>query len=180
MDYFIITLILSIVTIGFKPNTALTEKANELITDYQKGDITLNEYQEEVYQLNYDLQKSNININIVNIVLYVGYFMVFACLNKGQTLGKKLFKIKVVNKNDETPSIWNMIVRSLFIYGIISLLYSTITINFLGVKAFANSYMIVNYVDTFLLIVAFFMVIYKKDGRGLHDVIAGTKVVESR
>ncbi len=102
----------------------------------------------------------------------------FATLNKGQTLGKKLLKIKVVNKDGEKPSIWNMLLRSLFIYNIVSALFSIIFVNILSVNTFTYIYTIVGYVEFFVIIVSFFMVTYKKDGKGLHDMIAGTNVIE--
>ena len=180
LDYFIIIFIASLITMGFGSNktTDLTNKMSQLANDYQSGEITIDEYKEETYKINYELQKSNVTTNIVSVTLYIGYFIVFATLNKGQTLGKKLLKIKVVNKNNEKPSIWNMLLRSLFIYNIISALFSIIFVNLLSVNTFTYIYTIIGYVEFFVIIVSFFMVTYKSDGRGLHDIIAGTNVIE--
>lgn len=180
LDYFIIIFIASLITMGFDSNktTDLTNKMSQLANDYQSGEITIDEYKEETYKINYELQKSNVTTNIVSVTLYIGYFIVFATLNKGQTLGKKLLKIKVVNKNNEKPNIWNMLLRSLFIYNIISALFSIIFVNLLSVNTFTYIYTIIGYVEFFVIIVSFFMVTYKSDGRGLHDIIAGTNVIE--
>lgn len=177
LDYFIIIFIVLLITMGFDSNktTDLTNKMSQLANDYQGGEITIDEYKEKI---NYELQKSNVTTNIVSVTLYIGYFVVFATLNKGQTLGKKLLKIKVVNKDGEKPSIWNMLLRSLFIYNIVSALFSIIFVNILSVNTFTYIYTIVGYVEFFVIIVSFFMVTYKKDGRGLHDMIAGTSVIE--
>lgn len=180
IDYFIVLVIASLITMGFNTNknNDLNNQRNQLISDYQNEKITIDEYKNENYKLIYKLQKENITVNIVTITLYIGYFVVFATLNKGQTLGKKLLKIKVVNKDGEKPSIWNMLVRSLFIYNIISALFSIIFVNILSVNTFIYIYTIVGYVEFFVIIVSFFMVTYKKDGKGLHDMIAGTSVIE--
>ena len=180
LDYFIVIFIVSLITIGFNSNktNGLTDKMSKLLSDYQNGEITIDEYKDETYKINYELQKSNLTTNIVSVTLYIGYFVVFATLNKGQTLGKKLLKIKVVNKDGEKPSIWNMLLRSLFIYNIVSALFSIIFVNILSVNTFTYIYTIVGYVEFFVIIVSFFMVTYKKDGRGLHDMIAGTNVIE--
>jgi len=172
--------IVSLITMGFNSNKTndLTDKMSKLLSDYQNGEITIDEYKDETYKINYELQKSNLTTNIVSVTLYIGYFVVFATLNKGQTLGKKLLKIKVVNKDGEKPSIWNMLLRSLFIYNIVSALFSIIFVNILSVNTFTYIYTIVGYVEFFVIIVSFFMVTYKKDGRGLHDMIAGTNVIE--
>lgn len=180
IDYFIVLVIASLITMGFNTNknNDLNSQMNQLISDYQNEKITIDEYKDETYKLNYELQKENITVNIVTITLYIGYFVVFATLNKGQTLGKKLLKIRVVNKNNDKPSIWNMLVRSLFIYNIISILFSTVAVNFLNINTFTYIYTTLGYIEYFVIIISFFMVIYKKDGRGLHDMIAGTNVIE--
>lgn len=180
IDYFIVLVIASLITMGFNTNknNDLNSQMNQLISDYQNEKITIDEYKDETYKLNYELQKENMTINIVTITLYIGYFVVFATLNKGQTLGKKLLKIRVVNKNNDKPSIWNMLVRSLFIYNIISILFSTVAVNFLNINTFTYIYTTLGYIEYFVIIISFFMVIYKKDGRGLHDMMAGTNVIE--
>ena len=180
IDYFIVLVIASLITMGFNTNknNDLNNQRNQLISDYQNEKITIDEYKDETYKLNYELQKENITVNIVTITLYIGYFVVFATLNKGQTLGKKLLKIRVVNKNNDKPSIWNMLVRSLFIYNIISILFSTVAVNFLNINTFTYIYTALGYIEYFVIIISFFMVIYKKDGRGLHDMIDGTNIIE--
>ena len=35
-----------------------------------------------------------------------------------------------------------------------------------------------SYIETFFIVVSFFMVLYRKDKRGLHDMISGTKVID--
>ncbi len=180
IDYFIVLFIASLITMGFNTNknNDLNSQMNQLISDYQNEKITIDEYKDETYKLNYELQKENMTVNIVTITLYIGYFVVFATLNKGQTLGKKLLKIRVVNKNNDKPSIWNMLVRSLFIYNIISILFSTVAVNFLNINTFTYIYTALGYIEYFVIIISFFMVIYKTDGRGLHDMMAGTNVIE--
>lgn len=180
IDYFIVLVIVSLITMGFNTNknNDLNNQRNQLISDYHNEKITIDEYNDENYKLIYELQKENMTVNIVTITLYIGYFVVFATLNKGQTLGKKLLKIRVVNKNNDKPSIWNMLVRSLFIYNIISILFSTVAVNFLNINTFTYIYTALGYIECFVIIISFFMVIYKKDGRGLHDMMAGTNVIE--
>lgn len=180
IDYFIVIFIISMITMGFSSSATndISKKASELVSDYQNEKITAEEYTEEYSKLSYELQKSNVNMNIASITLYVGYFIIFATLNRGQTLGKKLFKIKVVSKDNKDVNVWNMLIRSLLIYNLISAIFSVIFVNFLGVNAFTNIYMVIGYIEYFVMIVSFFMVTYKKDGRGLHDIIAGTNVIE--
>lgn len=179
MDTLILSIIFSIITIGFiNNNSNINKEINNVLEQYENSEITIEEYTDKIINLNYELQKNNFASNILNVVLYIGYFIVFGYLNKGQTIGKKIMKIRVVNNSQESPSIWNMIVRSLFIYGISTLLFSVIFVNIFDIMTFTFGYLIVTYVEAFLMIIAFFMILYKKDGRGLHDIIARTKVIE--
>ena len=179
IDSLILSFVFAVITMGFKLDTkSITEEVNNILEQYESGEITIEEYLDKTLELNYELQKSSLVVNSLNIVLYVGYFIVFGYLNKGQTIGKKICKIKVVNKKNDKLSIWNMLVRSLFIYGIFTLIYSVIFVNIFNKEIFGYSYVIVSYLEIIFMTVVFFMVLYKKDGRGLHDIIANTNVIE--
>ena len=179
IDTMILSIIYAIITMGFTVDTSdINTELSNVLEQYENSEITVEEYTDKVIELNYELQKSSFTTNVLEVVLYIGYFIVFAFLNKGQTLGKKLCKIKVVNKEGGTPSIWNMIFRSLFIYGISTLLFSVLFVNVLDSKIFTYGYTIVTYVEAIFMMISFFMIMYKKDGKGLHDIIAKTYVIE--
>ena len=52
-----------------------------------------------------------------------------------------------------------------------------VTVLFLTKSAYIESSTIVSNIFMYLYILIFAMVLFQKDGRGLHDIIAGTKVV---
>lgn len=179
IDTMLLSIIFSFITIGFVSDSSdISKELNDVLEQYENNEITIEEYTDKVVDLNYQLQRTNFMSNVVNVVLYIGYFIIFGYLNKGQTIGKKLCKIKVVKEDNDIPSVWNMIVRSLFIYGITTLLFSVLFVCILDAMIFTIGYLIVTYVEAILMIISFFMVLYKKDGRGLHDIIARTKVIE--
>ena len=177
IDYFIILLVLSFITANINVGSDITEKVNNLTNEYKNGNITIEEYNEEVLPLNYELTKRKLPVNVITCVIIIGYYIVFAYFNKGQTLGKKICKIRVVNDKGERASIWNILIRSLFIYGIITTLYSLICINFLDIESFNYSVSVVSVIESLFIVISLLMMLYKKDGRGLHDIIAKTKVI---
>ena len=172
IDYFIILLVLSFITANINVGSDITEKVNNLTNEYKNGNITIEEYNEEALPLNYELTKRKLPVNVITCVIIIGYYIVFAYFNKGQTLGKKICKIRVVNDKGERASIW-----SLFIYGIITTLYSLISINFLDIESFNYSVSVVSVIESLFIVISLLMMLYKKDGRGLHDIIAKTKVI---
>lgn len=177
IDYFIILLVLSFITANINVGSDITEKVNNLTNEYKNGNITIEEYNEEVLPLNYELTKRKLPVNVITCVIIIGYYIVFAYFNKRQTLGKKICKIRVVNDKGERASIWNILIRSLFIYGIITTLYSLISINFLDIESFNYSVSVVSVIESLFIVISLLMMLYKKDGRGLHDIIAKTKVI---
>ena len=177
-DFIVVTFIVSIITMGFKSNSDVINRMHELVVGVANEEVSLEEYSNQIFELNYEYQKSIIPNTIVNVVVSIGYFIVFAYLNKGQTLGKKLFKIKVVNKDGNNPSIWNMLGRSIWLYGIFTGIINTICLFILNAKLFNYVSTIVNYIYYGFIILCFFMVMYKKDEKGMHDKIGKTYVKE--
>ena len=80
----------------------------------------------------YYISKYSISYNIVIIVGILLYFGVFQKYCNGQTIGKKLMKIKVVDNNtNENPNIWKHLLRTIPMYyiyigGLIPLIINTI------------------------------------------------------
>lgn len=179
IDTFLLSIIFSLIAVGFSDNSSATlEEITNALEEYENNEITIEEYNDKILELNYDLQKKTVLSNTLEVVLYIGYFVVFSYLNKGQTLGKQICKIKVVRIDGDVPGIWNMVVRSLFIYGIFTLLFSVVFVNILDTIIFTYGYYVAVYIEFFFMIISFFMVLYKKEGRGLHDIMARTKVIE--
>lgn len=177
IDYIIIMIALLGITASMNIGSDITDDINDLTNEYRNGEITIEEYTEKVLPLNYELTKRKLPANIATVVVFIGYYVIFAYFNKGQTFGKKICKIKVVNNDGDKPSIWNMLVRSLFIYGIITSLYSIITINFLSMNDFSYSVSVISIIECMFIVITVLMMLYKKDGRGLHDIIAKTNVI---
>lgn len=178
-DFIIVTLIISVITMKFSiSNNDVVDKLNELIVSVNNEEITMEEYSTEMLKLNYDYQKSMVPLTLVNVLVNFSYFVIFATLNKGQTLGKKIFKIRIVSKDGKNPSIWNMLIRSIFLYGMLIGITTIIGVNIFAAKTFIYVDTGINYVSYIFIIICFFMVYKRKDCRGLHDMMAGTNVIE--
>ena len=151
IDYFVITILLTIVTIGTPVDDSFTNETTDLMNSYVNEEISIEEYNDKVYDINYRLQKSSILSNVISFVVMFGYYIVFAYLNKGQTLGKKLFKIRVVSTDDKV-SLKGMIIRNIIIYGFITKLYNIIFVNLFDVNMFNSVYSILSYIMSLFVI----------------------------
>ena len=116
--------------------------------------------------------------NGLALVLTIGYFVVFQYMNKGKTFGKMALAIQVVDANTEKPtSIIKGLIRSLIILGILSSCLELIFINFLAKDSYMTGYLAIGAIELIFIIVSVIFILYRQDGRGLHDLMANTKVI---
>ena len=125
----------------------------------------------------YDIAKLSLPTSIISLVLTILYFVVFQYFNKGQTIGKKLFKIKVVSEDGNNPSFIQVLVRGLIIYSIITSFVLVILIALTNKTFYINASQYVSLVDMGIIFVSIGLIMFRPDGCGLHDLIVHTNVV---
>lgn len=154
---------------------------------YDKYQSTYDEYSElvkkesdvskdELINLNYDLYKYRTVNNGLSIVILVLYFGVLQMVMKGQTLGKKMMNIKVVSNKDKNLHFGNYLVRCVILNNIIFLLSTIILVYVTSGKPFYYAVYIISLMESLLYMINIFFIVFKSDNRGIHDMIAGTKV----
>lgn len=178
LDIFIISFIFSIITIGFKPNTDIEKKYNEVYDNYINGEITAEQYLEEYTDVLYDMQKANALPNTINTLLIIVYFIVFQYLNKGQTIGKKILKIKIVNEEKKDISISQMLIRGIMIYSVLSSLINIILFFNVSRKVYMTSYLSVGAIETLILFLSAIFILYRNDKKALHDIVSKSIVIK--
>lgn len=174
---FVISSLLS----GVIPITEKAQLASENIMDLtmrvSEEQISKEKYNTELQSLNYELIKETVIISLINIVVYLLYFVVYPVYNNGQTIGKRTQKLKIVNKNNKEASMNSLLIRTLVLHGIAINIISLILILALNKNSFILINNILSYLHYLILIIVIFMIILSKNGRGLHDILANTKVI---
>lgn len=132
---------------------------------------------EEVINITYDMSKYGLSIEIINLVVTVLYFVVFQYLNNGKTLGKTLMKIKVVSKDSKKIKFYQILLRSLIINSILSSFVLILILSFCSKSIYLLSSRYIQFIDMTLVFVSIIMILFRQDGRGLHDIIASTEVI---
>ena len=99
---------------------------------------------------------------------------------KGQTIGKKILKLKVVNNNGSEATFMNLLRRDLL--GVVIIEGSFVPLsNYIRnvlmpyVGRVPVQYLV--YLFTIVSLVSVSLLVFEKNGRMLHDYIGGTKVV---
>ena len=161
--------------------TEYMEMYNEIIQS-SNSSYTITPQMESVM---YDVARYSISMSIIELSVIVLYFTMFPFLFQGQTIGKKLLKIRIVHKDEgKKPGFVNYLLRAilypLFTSGIFYCAV-TLTLNILGLVIFKQTHF-VNINKTVLMIgivwgyIDTFSCVFRKDGRPLHDLIANTKI----
>lgn len=179
VDYILIIVLVSLISTPFI-DTKKTEKIEnetlEIVEKYNANEITSEEYIERYTDVYYSLGRTTGVVTFITIIIDILYFVVFQIYNKGQTIGKKLLKIKVIS-DDGNLSMNQMIFRSLICN---TILLNIINFGFITFSS-KNIYTGVSVILTLIqYIVIFISVIMAttKEGKTIHDRIAHTRVVK--
>ena len=97
----------------------LNVEMNSVTESYLNAEIDEKTYLTESSSITYQLAKKNGLLTFVTIFIEILYFVVYQLYNSGQTLGKKLLKIKVVSLDEEDLNVNQMIFRTLIINSIL-------------------------------------------------------------
>lgn len=179
IDIMIVSLIASFISTPFinaSNSEKLTKQSSELVEKVMAGEIDQKTYIKEASVITYQIDKNNALYTIINIIFGFVYFVIFQFYKKGQTIGKQIFKIKV-DSNDGVLNINQMIARGLLIDMILFDLIRFAFCMFGSSKSYFLGYSSVMMVEIIVLSLCGFMVMFKKDRRGLHDILCNTKVV---
>lgn len=181
IDFMIVNLIVSIVTIGMSTTKVenLNKQLVELENNMMSGEVSIEEFTEKSTSIMYDLEKASIPTDIVTVIIFIGYFIVFQYLNKGQTLGKKIFKIKIVEgEKKDSPRLTTVITRSLLIDMIFMRVFIVAMVIALDSYAFVMVYGLFSMLYMIFIFICVFMMLFRNDKVSLHDMITRSNVVE--
>lgn len=143
--------------------------------DLADGDENnLIKYSAIINDLSYDLSKASIANNLISIGLYFLYFVVFQRYNNGQTIGKKLLKLEVVD-DEETVSFKKLLIRGIILYPMLFELLDVIIISILSKSLYIRLSTWISLVKYICFLGCFLPILIGK--RGLHDKLANTDVI---
>ena len=179
IDILIVVVLLNLITynINFDKRDDLNSEITNYLTEYDPTDI---ESANKLLDLQYQYNKESDLVDAISVIITIGYFIVFQYFNNGQTIGKKILKIRVTDKNKEKVKFMQLILRSIIIYQILVNILNLISINVFDKMLYLNLYSILTSIQSIFIVVTMLFILYRKDKRGLHDIMSGTFVVSER
>ena len=181
IDVIIVSVIVSLLTFGIQKSRQYTETKNDMgriLSEYFDSKISMNEAADAAFENQYILDKEDVPNNLIELVITVGYFVLFAYYNKGQTFGKKLVHIRVISNDGEDANYSQLFGRALIINGCLSSIISLAIIGFIKPNQYVHTIGLIGLLQSIMIICTIIMVAKRKDGRGLHDIISKTRVIE--
>ena len=129
-----------------------------------------------IAQLQYDFVYYSFYSYIILIVVKILYFIIFQYINEGQTIGKAIFKIQVISQRGKLK-FYQLALSSLIVCNIITASINLVCLKMLNMNAYNSIASILNSIEIFIIIANVIMIKFRKDSRGLHDLISKTQVV---
>lgn len=186
IDFFVVYFVLLIFSSIFSAILPANEKEDKaydsFLNSYQemllnptedKADKFLSEQSENMYII----EKGTVPVLLFGVIINLAYCGAFQYMNNGQTIGKKLLKIRIVSKDDKKKYTYlKSTLRAALNFGIFSNTILCIILIVLSSKTFLIPYYAVSIMAFLFRLVTVIMVAFKNDGRGLPDLICGTVV----
>lgn len=179
IDVLIVSLLTSFLSNPFVDNKKiekLSEDVVNLVEKYGEKEIDTKKYVADYINISYDLAKENGKIVIIQILLGIGFYIIVPLYSNGQSVGKKLLKIRVVSENGELTSnqlVFRSFIANALLVDILSLMFLIFASRSMYFYLLAI-FKLIQYIITFISIV---LVIYSKKGLAIHDKLVHTRVV---
>ena len=178
IDLVILLIIINLVNLFIKVDTNLLKDLQELNKNMIGSVISLNEYFHKYAEVIKKIDMINIFKTIINSLILFGYFLIVPMVNKGSTIGQHISNVKVVDEIGESVTLIGLVRKNLIING---LAYTIITIPMLYILPSFYYFIgisILGFIQIMVVITSAFMVIYRRDRKGLQDIFSYTMVVE--
>lgn len=180
IDIVIVSLVVSLINLlpldPYKDKYKDTyEKYNEVVK--KSSEDGSHDYKDEIIELNYEVYKYRTYSSMFSATALILYFGVLPLVMNGQTLGKKIMKLRVVSNNEKKLNFWKYLIRIVILNNIwLSLINVGAVYVVSGVKFYYVTY-VISMLSSLIYMLNLIMVMFRKDNRGLHDMVAGTKVI---
>lgn len=153
----------------------LNKEFNELNDLLFSNQISFFKYIYRISSVMQDLDKERMLYSIINVIYIIIYFVIIPFKTK-RTLGMYLMRIHY-DKKEGKVTLDDLLIRSMITCG---LLYSLITLVIIylvpGLAYFIISVFLA-ILQISLVIISIFMVIYRRDHKGLQDLLSKTIIV---
>ena len=179
IDFVILGIIISTIQLIIPTSKNIQNLNQELLNtneQYMNNQIDTKTYINQYSNISYTMDKELFMTTLISTAISIVYFVVYPLYNKGQSIGKKLQKIRIVG--DKELSANALLIRYLFMDGIGTSIITLCLILVIKDTSYIICTTLLTFLQFLVVIISIFMVLYRHDFKSLPDIIAGTKVIE--
>ena len=181
IDMLFVTLVASLLSgpfIDTKKIQTYQKQEQKIMEKYAKQEISAEDYIDSYEDVFYKLTRDTGILTLITILLEVIYFVVYQLANKGQTIGKKIMKIKVISEDGDLD-MNQMIYRSLLSSFILVNIITFMALLFTSKDVYFVIALFVQGIQYLLIFISIIMIINKNNGCAIHDKLAHTMVIKA-
>jgi len=179
IDFIFIASILMILA-NFIPKSSnfdfLNQDMNALTEQAMNNEITFESYLREYTNYLREADKMNLLYNIISLIVIVIYYDIIPIFTKS-TLGKYIMKLRIERKNKKLNFL-NLFTRSIIDQGLLISLITIFMVQIVSNKTYLITIFIFGIIQILLVIISSFMILYRRDKRGLQDILSDSKIVK--
>lgn len=179
LDVLIVSFVASLLATPFvdmEKDEQLRKEIDSLNNSFYSEKIDVETYTLQYADLSYNMARNSGALSFISIIIEILYFVVFQIYNDGQTVGKKMMKIKV-KSIDGQLTMNQMIYRSLIANFILFEMIAFALMTFGSRYVYLGGVGIFGLIQYIVAVISLFMVMYGKTGCAIHDKLAHTKVI---
>ncbi len=135
-------------------------------------------YQDKVLESVVLRERYTVPFSVISVVVTLLYFGLLQYLLKGQTLGKKLFKLRVINVKDKEKDIplINYIIRAVLVSGCFFSIINSIICYAMDMNTYSYAYNYLYSFQTLYMGILAIIFVFTDSNRSVHDYILKTNV----
>lgn len=153
------------------------ESYNNFLTEYTNY-IENNSTDEKIVDAEYKMVEASSTMLIIEISTTIIYICIIPYFTKGKTIGKKIMKLQIVSNDHKPINPGLFFLRGLISSLIILDIINTLTLLLGSKNTWIEVTATTSLISALIYIVTFQFMLFRKDRRTLHDLIANTKVIE--
>ena len=173
IDVGLIIILLVFLRVVF-PNS-YQQDLTDLNNQHLRQEITYAEYINEYIIINHNIDKSDVWFNIIGLTLMIVSFNIIPLFTNGQTIGKKLFKLRI-KKIDGNLGLEDLIKRSIIINGMGYMLMVITLVYMMPSTIYFYTITLISIIQIALIILSGIRIF--KNKKGIHDILSGTEVID--
>ena len=155
----------------------ISEEVNSfLIAESTSGSSDVDD--EKIIDLQYESNKASVPLFTIRVGLLILYFGVFGYCMKGQTLGKMIFKIRIVPNEGKKLHPGLFMLREGLFTNIIPEVATLVCLILCSKDTCLEISSYISYISLMVTFLCVGFIVFRDDERGLHEIIGKTKMID--